>query len=171
MPAAKLDIERLRHLIEVEKLQQYKVAELLGCSRSCVERTCRRHGITTQRTGPRSGSLHPDWKGGRHLIGGYWYQWTDSHPNRTKQNYIAEHRLVVEASLGRYLGRDEVVHHKNGVRSDNSLSNLIVFRSNADHLRHELTGRIPNWTPEGKERMLEGARKGGTHRQKSTSGG
>jgi hypothetical protein len=34
-----------------------------------------------------------------------------------------------------------------------------LFSTNADHLRHELTGRCPKWTPEGRARTLEGARK------------
>ena len=153
-----IDIDELRRLVEVEKLQQWRVAELLGCSRSCVERNCQRHGIKTQRTGPRGGSLHPDWKGGRKLVGAYWYIWTDVHPMRTKQNYVAEHRLVVEETLGRFLERHEVVHHINGDPKDNRPENLIVFQSNADHLRAELTGKVPNWTPEGRERTLQAVR-------------
>ena len=165
MPAAKLDPECLRHLIEVEKLQQWRVAELLGCSRSCVERTCRRYGITTQRTGPRSGPLHPDWKGGRKRVGRYWYVWTNQHPRRTKANYVAEHRLIAEEMLGRYLERNEVVHHINGDPQDNRPQNLAVFQTNAAHLRHELTGKIPKWTPEGMERIRAGVRKKRTSRR------
>lgn len=37
---------------------------------------------------------------------------------------ISEHRLVMEAFLGRKLATDETVHHKNGVRHDNQLKNL-----------------------------------------------
>lgn len=171
MPAEKLDVERLRHLIEVEQLQQWRVAELLGCSRSCVERTCRRHGIKTQRTGPRSGPLHPDWRGGRKLVGRYWYIWTKDHPHRTMGNYVAEHRLVVEAKLGRYLERHEVVHHINGDPQDNRPENLAVFQTNADHLRHELSGKPRQWTPEWKERLLEGAQRARNARRQAARGG
>ena len=160
-----LDSEFLRRLIEVEQLTQRQAAEQLGCSLSCVERTCTRLGLKTQRTGPRSGEKHPDWKGGRILVGRYWYLWTNTHPMRTKQNRVAEHRLIVEKTLGRYLLRSEVVHHINGDPQDNRPENLQVFPTNGDHLRHELVGRIPNWSPEGWEAMQAGCRKKRTLRK------
>ena len=38
-----------------------------------------------------------------------------------------EHRLFVEANLGRRLSRNEVVHHKNENKRDNRLENLEVM--------------------------------------------
>ena len=160
MPPRTIDLGRLKHLIEVEQVTQARAAAILGCSTSCVERNSARLGLSTQRSGPRSGALHPDWKGGRVLVGGYWYRWSNTHPFRTMRNYVLEHRLVVEAELGRYLTRDEVVHHINGDRQDNRPENLAIFGSNADHLRHELTGRaLPYSLPEWREAVRAGIRK------------
>ena len=155
MPPAKLDVNELRELIENQKLTHREAAKRLGVSQSCVGETCRRNGLQTQRTGPRNGPLHPEWKGGRVLVSGYWYIWTGrEHPMATKQGYVAEHRLAMAEKIGRPLKRQEVVHHIDGDPNNNRIDNLMLFRTNAEHLRHELTGKTPNHTPEGKARML-----------------
>jgi predicted transcriptional regulator len=168
MKRIQIDIAYLRQLIEVDKLTQVRVAQILGVNRATVERACKLHGLLTQRTGPRSGREHTGWKGGKILLGGYYYIYSPDHPNATKQKRVAEHRLVMESKLGRYLLRTEVVHHRNGVPTDNRPENLEVFQSNAEHLKHELVDRVPNWTPEGYARM-KGPKKRTTTRRHSES--
>lgn len=51
-----------------------------------------------------------------------------NHPKASKYGkHVAEHILVMESHLGRYLRTGENVHHRNGQRSDNRLSNLELW--------------------------------------------
>lgn len=161
MPAPKKSPEmfaRLRHLIEVEKVTQKKAAEILGVFLTTVERWIREMGdVHTQRTGPRDGPGHPCWKGGRNIDkDGYVLVWAPDDPMARLNGYVLEHRLVMARLLGRSLLESEVVHHKNGCKTDNSPENLELFSENSLHLAHELKGRCPRWTEDGKRRIQEG---------------
>ena len=142
-------VEKIRHWVEVDGKTHDWIGKQIGCQHQTVSKICKKNGIRTQRTGPRSGEGHPEWKGGRRLVGGYWHIYMPEHPNCHKKNLVAEHRLVMEKKLGRYLDPKEVVHHKDHDPQNNHPDNLMVFGKNSEHLRHELTGKCPNWTPEG----------------------
>ncbi len=84
---------------------------------------------------------HWNWKGGRHPYGedGYIYILNKKHPLATKGGYVAEHRLVMERSLGRYLKSFERVHHINGNRQDNRKKNLRLFANESKHRKFHLS--------------------------------
>ena len=63
------------------------------------------------------------------------------HPFATMKGYVREHRLVMEESLGRFLEKDEMVHHINGDTLDNKVDNLQVM-SGAEHRRFHLKDSV-----------------------------
>ena len=123
-------------------LRVQEIADRLGVSTSCIERRLSRLGLSSGRTGPKAGPDHPMWTGGRSLEKhGYIRVYAPLHPYSRRSGAVAEHRLVMEVALGRYLQPGEVVDHIDGHPRHNWPSNLRVFASNADHLRAELTAR------------------------------
>ena len=46
-PMQYLDVEKIRHLVEVDKLSLNRVAYIMGCGRSYLPKFCEKHGIKT----------------------------------------------------------------------------------------------------------------------------
>lgn len=63
-------------------------------------------------------------------------------PGPGKSRYILEHRLVVEAHLGRKLKDGEVIHHINGIKTDNRLSNLQIMTNSEHTALHAKNGEV-----------------------------
>lgn len=80
------------------------------------------------------------WKGGRIVHNGYVYIKMPSYLGADSQGYVKEHRMIMETHLGRSLLKKEVVHHINGIKTDNRLENLIVMITN-NHSSLHVTGR------------------------------
>lgn len=136
-----------------------ELAEKYGCSRQCMLNRMREAGIPRLPPWSMPGSRNGSWKGGRQVDSdGYILIHAPGHQNANAAGYVREHRLVMESMLGRGLDPTEVVHHRDGDKQNNDPSNLELFSRNGDHLRHELTGRIPNWSEDGKRRIREGIR-------------
>jgi len=95
---------------------------------------------------PRIGRAesHYNWKGGINLNRqGYIIEYVKKDnpffPMATSGHsaggYILQHRLVMAKHLGRYLESYEIVHHINGVKTDNGLENLNLVNK----IQHNVT--------------------------------
>lgn len=85
------------------------------------------------------------WKGGRYIgSNGYIFFYSPDHPNRNTQKYVLEHRIIMEKHLGRYLTKEETVHHINGDKTDNKIENLLLFATSGEHT-HFHAINTKNW--------------------------
>lgn len=71
---------------------------------------------------------------------GYIYIYFPDHPKSSKDGYIMEHDLVMEALIGRHLCEHECVHHINEIKSDNRKENLMLM-TKSEHMSYHSTKR------------------------------
>jgi len=103
----------------VRKTKDGKNATL--CSRKCYAETRNRRGAYKEYI----------------VISGYKYIQCPSHPNATLKGYVAEHRIILENKMGRYLGKEEDVHHKNFNKLDNRECNLLALTKSEHGKLHQ----------------------------------
>ena len=83
-------------------------------------------GVYIRKKGWQDKEKNHNWKGGVTHKNGYKWVRNWGHINVDKRGYVAEHRMVMEKKLGRYLNSSEEVHHINGIKDDNRIENLIL---------------------------------------------
>jgi len=82
----------------------------------------------------KKGKLCSAWKGGKYkTTEGYILILKPTHPFHNKRGYVRRSRLVIEKQIGRYLKPKEVVHHKNEIKDDDRIENLMVFKNGSYH--------------------------------------
>lgn len=81
------------------------------------------------------GTDHYKWKGGL-FLDRRGYRHIRVYDDDGKSRLVREHRLIMERHLGRPLGVDEVVHHKDGNKLNNTVENLYVT-TQSEHVRIE----------------------------------
>lgn len=121
--------------LEPKRIAKYppgaKCRHLDGCERPVKARGwCKMHWDRIRSKGDPgpSGRVYKGWSRKSKTNGrttnalGYVILWQ---PDRKK--YLFEHRVVMERIIGRPLTDGETVHHKNGIRDDNSPENLELW--------------------------------------------
>lgn len=103
-------------------------------------RSCGNKGRTAWNKGKNSpktaGKNSVHWKGGKRInSSGYLEIYIPEHPFANKLKLIAEHRLIVEKKIGRYLKPEEIVHHIDENKLNNKIENLMLFKSNQKHTK------------------------------------
>jgi hypothetical protein len=138
--------EAKQRISEAAKGNRYSLGRIpwnkgikVGCtiSKKSRERISRRMmGNQFAKGTQHSGEKSPSWKGGRINHLGYFRVRCEDHPRASAHGkYVLEHILVMEAHLGRYLKKEEVVHHVNGIKHDNRIENLQLFENNSAHIK------------------------------------
>jgi len=127
------------------------------CSRSCTNKKNylvwkKRNPYIPKERANQKGSNSPTWKGGKIIdYTGYIRIKNHNHPfsNSKGQNYMFEHRLVMEKWLRenkpdseflveldgeKYLKPEVIVHHIDSNRSNNNIKNLLCFNNKKEHI-------------------------------------
>ena len=149
------EIAQIKNLYVIEKMTGYQVAKALGRCHTAVYRVLRDCKLTRQQSEWQLDSIimgRKNWKNqftdscdkcfrNKLSNGGYivvklypdnpFYGMGIQVSNTKYVRRILEHRLVMAKHLGRSLRQSEIIHHLNGVRTDNRICNLgLVTRQN-----------------------------------------
>lgn len=132
-----------------------EIADLVGASPRYVRRVVAQLDLPRLPRGAQPGERNHQWISGRRIdLDGYVLVTApDDHPTARERpdrrgKVMLEHRLVMERTLERPLGRREVVDHIDGLTLHNDPSNLRLFETNAAHLAATVRGR-PTWSARG----------------------
>lgn len=91
------------------------------------------------------GENNPNFRGGVRRLGSYYYVYSPGHSRAIKYGqtpYVLRSVVNLEKKLGRKLKKDELPHHRDGNKLNDSFRNLELM-TQADHRRHHSVGK-PN---------------------------
>ncbi len=129
-----------------------QIADIFRVYKQSVLTSLKRSGISRRKEWQRaSGANNGAWRGGIRMVKGYRHIYRPKHHLARKDGWVAEHRVIAEKIIGRRLKRGEVVHHRDENKVNNAPSNLMVYASNAAHLR----GHAKGWKRDGKGKFFK----------------
>lgn len=89
------------------------------------------------------GETNPAWNGGMVLdVHGYLLKKVEKdYPGANCKGYIRNCRYVWQETTGEILKATDVIHHINGIRSDDKIENLQKYASHSEHIRIAHNGK------------------------------
>lgn len=125
-----------------ELLSLSQIAKQFNVGHVTISNWMKKYNISRRNNSDcRKGNLNPCFIG-FYISRGYKYLYSPElakiHNRKgTKGNYIQEHVKVMYEHLGRPITKLEVIHHKDGNRLNNDISNLTLMSSNSEHTKYE----------------------------------
>jgi len=119
--------------------------DMVVCSRHCA-------GSLTPRL---VGKDNANWKGGIiQSSKGYYYIRIPEHPRATNNGYVKQADLVLEEKLGRPLEPNEIAHHIDRDKTNDSPDNLELETLSSHSKRHSAEDRPPKPKPKSNPRKV-----------------
>ena len=144
------DLQEMRRLRIDEGFTLQRLADHYGTCLSTIHNWLRKYEIKLAGERPFDGRGRMrawNYKGGATSGSGYTLIEAHDHPCKNRGGYVPEHRLVIEAAIGRLLYSEERVHHLNFAKTQNPEGNLLLLPSSSDHqLFHVWLGLIGAYT-------------------------
>lgn len=162
-PESAMRLERIRSLAD-GTLSSAEIADKVGATAKYVQSILLEFDLPRLPHGSPTGRRNGSFAGGRSIdLDGYVMVSAPGHSGARmipgkNIGRILEHRLVAEQKIGRALLPGEVVDHIDGLHLHNHPDNLRVFASNADHLKATISGQVPAWSDEGREKLRRACR-------------
>lgn len=98
------------------------------CSSECLHKL-------NENTLFKKGQIPHNYQGYKKSSQGYILLQDSSHPNANKDGYVKRANIVMEEKIGRFLTSEEVVHHIDENKLNDSPENLMLFSSNSEHIK------------------------------------